>query len=268
MKIRIGRHVFGAAAIFYGILFLYWRDSHIWQTVQPFGHVPHPEISAVIAGAIEILGGLAILWRKTARIGAVALSALLLLFAVLWIPPIFAHRAAFPYDGNFLEQLSQFSGALIACAMLAATDSRPMAFAARLGYWFFGVSVVSFAWGQIYYFSPTVDLVPKWIPPGQMFWAIATTVAFGLAAIALFSGRLALLASGLLTAMLMAFGALVYLPTLFVDPHKLFTWTEAAETFLIGAAAWIVADYLSQLKRSSKALDNSPQPVPQTQDRI
>lgn len=260
MKIRMGRHVFGAAAIFYGTLFLYWRNSNIWQQVQPFGHVPHPEFLAVLAGAIQILGGLALVWRKTARIGAVALSALLLLFAVLWIPPIVAHRALVPDQGNFFEQLSQFCGALIACAMLAVTDSRPTAFAARLGYWLFAVSVVSFTWGQIYYFSPTVDLVPKWIPPSQTFWAIATTVAFGLAAIALLSGRLALLASSLLTAMLMAFGALVYLPTLFVDPHKLFIWTELAETFLIAAAAWIVTDYLSQSKRASTALGHPPEP--------
>ena len=57
-----------------------------------------------------------------------------------------------------------------------------------------------------------------------MFWAITTTVALGLAAIALLSGRSALLASRLLTAMMVGFGLLVWLPVPFADPHKLFGW--------------------------------------------
>jgi uncharacterized membrane protein YphA (DoxX/SURF4 family) len=261
MKTQMGRHVFGGAVILYGILFLYWRDSSIWLQVQPFGKIPHPEMLASLAGAIEILGGFALQWRKTARIGAVALSAILLLFTLLWIPALVAHRAAFPYDGNFFMQLSQFSGAFIVLTTLGASDSRRMALAARLGYWFFGVSVVSLTWGQIYYFSPTVALVPKWIPPSQMFWAIATTVAFGLAAIALLSGRLALLGSRLLTAMLMGFGVVVWLPLLFAGPHKLFNWTETAETFVIAGAAWIVADYLGQTRHHDQALSQQPMEI-------
>jgi hypothetical protein len=51
-----------------------------------------------------------------------------------------------------------------------------------------------------------------------MFWAITTTVALALAAIALLSGRSALLASRLLTAMMVGFGLLVWLPAPFADP--------------------------------------------------
>jgi hypothetical protein len=117
---------------------------------------------------------------------------------------------------------------------------------ARVGYVFFGVCVVSFAAEQMAYLSATAKLVPKWIPPGQMFWAIATTIAFGLAAVALLSGRSALLASRLLTIMIVGFGLLIWLPAVVSSPHVLFSWTESVETLAIAGAAWIVTDFLAQ----------------------
>jgi len=106
---------------------------------------------------------------------------------------------------------------------------------------------------QLFYLSATADFVPKWIPPGQMFWAITTTIAFALAAIALLSGRSALLASRLLTAMVIGFGLLVWLPAPFADPHKLINWAGNAENLSIAGAAWIVTDFLSQNHSASMA---------------
>jgi hypothetical protein len=86
-----------------------------------------------------------------------------------------------------------------------------------------------------------------------MFWAITTTVALALAAIALLSGRSALLASRLLTAMLVGFGLLVWLPALFADPHKLINWAGNAQNLAITGAAWTVSDFLSQNRAASTA---------------
>jgi len=79
-----------------------------------------------------------------------------------------------------------------------------------------------------------------------MFWAVTTTIAFAFAAIAILFGRAALLASQLLTVMLIGFGLLVWLPIVISHPHKLFNWTESAETLAIAGAAWIVTDFLTQ----------------------
>jgi uncharacterized membrane protein YphA (DoxX/SURF4 family) len=121
---------------------------------------------------------------------------------------------------------------------------------ARIGYICFGICVVSFTLEQLFYLSGTASFVPKWIPPGQMFWAIVTTIALALAAVALLSGRSALLATRLLTVMLIGFGLLVWLPAPFADPHKIINWAGNAQNSAITGAAWIVADYLSQ-KRST-----------------
>jgi uncharacterized membrane protein YphA (DoxX/SURF4 family) len=121
---------------------------------------------------------------------------------------------------------------------------------AQIGYYSFGICVVSFALEQLFYLSATASLVPKWIPPGQMFWAIATTAAFALAAIALLTGFMARLASRLLTAMIVGFGLLVWLPALIADPHNFFSWFESVDTLGIAGSAWFVADLLGQSHRS------------------
>ena len=86
-----------------------------------------------------------------------------------------------------------------------------------------------------------------------MFWAIVTTIALALAAIALLSGRSALLAARLLTVMLIGFGLLVWLPAPFGDPHKIINWAGNAQNSAITGAAWMVADYLSQKRFTSMA---------------
>jgi uncharacterized membrane protein YphA (DoxX/SURF4 family) len=245
-RIYLGRHVLGLAAVLFGVVTLVWHDFNTWQQIQPLGNVPHREVLAYIAAAIELFGGLAIQWPRTARAGASALGGIFFVFALLWVPRIVAEPGVYDRWANFFEQFSQVAGALIVYATFGRSGSEGVPRAARIGYLFFGICVVSFTLEQLFYLSGTAGFVPKWIPPGQMFWAITTTIAFALAAIALLSGRSALLASRLLTAMLIGFGLLVWLPAPFGDPHKLINWAGNAENLAITGAAWIVTDFLSQ----------------------
>lgn len=245
MRIRLGRQVFGLAAVLFGVISLIWRDFGApWQQIQVFGNVPHREIIVYLAAAAEIVGGLAIQWQRTARIGTVVLGCVFLFFALTWVPRIAAEPGTYDRWGNFFEQFSLVSGAIVAYAMASSADSARGTRVARTGSIFFGICVVSFTLEQLFYLSGTASFVPKWIPPGQIFWAVATTIAFALAAIALLSGWMALLAARLLTVMIVGFGILVWLPAPFSDPHKLISWAGNAQNLAIAGAAWIVADYL------------------------
>ena len=250
-RIYVGRHVYGLAAVAFGIITLVWHDFNNWQQIRALGNVPHREIFAYVAAAVQTFGGVAIQWPRTARAGASALGAIYLMFALLWVPRSVAELRVFDRWGNFFEQLSLVSGALIVYGTSSPRDSARPVRAARIGYIFFGICVVSFTTEQLVYLSGTAAFVPKWIPPGQMFWAIATTIAFALAAIALLSGRSALLASRLLTAMLVGFGLLVWLPAPFADPHKMINWAGNAQNLAITGAAWIVVDFLSPKRSTS-----------------
>ena len=86
-----------------------------------------------------------------------------------------------------------------------------------------------------------------------MFWAVTTTVLFALAAVALLTNRIALLATRLLTMMLVIFGPLVWVPLLVSDPHNHTNWSENAETFAIAGTAWILADLLGEYRLNDAA---------------
>jgi uncharacterized membrane protein YphA (DoxX/SURF4 family) len=257
MKHSPGRYVYGLAAIASAVCAFLWHDITSWHQIKALAHAPYLEILTYIVATVEILGGVAVLWRRTARAGAAALGAIYLAFALLGVPLIIEHPLVYTSFGNFFEQFSYVSGALILYGCSGSIAPARKTGLALFGYYSFGICVVSFTLAQLFYLSSgTAPLVPKWIPPGQMFWAVATTVAFVLAAIALLTGILARLASQLTTAMLLGFGLLVWLPRLFANPHSFENWSEALETLSIAASAWVVADFLAQRRSPDSTVAN------------
>jgi hypothetical protein len=234
----LGRHVFGAAALAFGLITLPGHDHND-------GHQLRYIVYA--AAAALIFGGAAIQFRRTAKAGAAVLAAANLVFVLQCVPGIVAAPQIYNSWGNFFEQFCLFSGAAIVCARLSSTW--PPETLNRTGRILLGMCSVSFALEQAFYLNATAQLVPKWIPPTQMFWAIATTVLFALAAVALLANRVALLASHLLTTMVVGFGLLVWVPLLLSNPHNHANWSEIAETFEIAGALWILADLLGERLR-------------------
>jgi len=248
----LGRRVFGLGAICFGIFTIGWRDFNGWQQIDPLGHVPHREILAYLSAAIQIFGGVAIQWRRSERLGAITLLATYSVFALLWLPRIAATPGVYDPWGNLFEQSSLIAGALIVSATAGRPAAEPSA-AARIGSYLFGVCTISFTLEQVSILSATASFVPSWIPPGQMFWAVATTVFFALAAIALLTGIKALLAARLTTAMIAGFQFLVWLPRPFAAPHEQMNWFGNAQNLAIAGSAWIVADYLARRRASGPA---------------
>jgi hypothetical protein len=221
----------------YGLITLLWHDYNDW-----------PQLRYIVyaAAAAQILGGAAIQFRRTAKTGAAALGAAYLVFALLCLPGIVAKPQIYNSWGNFFEQFSLVTGAAIVYARLSSAWS-PETFN-RIARIFVGICAASFALEQAFYLDATAHLVPKWIPPSQKFWAIATTISFALAAAALLTNRMALLASRLLTMMIVSFGLLVWVPLVLSDSHSHTNWSENAETFAIAGATWILADVLGEYR--------------------
>jgi hypothetical protein len=257
MKYSPGRYVYGLAAIGSGVCAL------VWHKFDALGSVPHREALTYVAATIEIVAGIAVLWSsqgsRTVRAGAGALGAVYLTFALLGVPLIVEHPLVYNNFGNFFEQFSLFAGAAILYAYCEPSALARRAALARFGFYSFSICVVSFALEQFFYLSATASLVPKWIPPGQMFWAVATTAAFALAALALLTGILARLAARWVTAMVVGFGLLVWLPLLIAEPHSFVNWSEGAETLSIAASAWVVADFLGDVREEDGAKEEKVQ---------
>ena len=231
---NLGRHVFGASVFALGLITLAWHEYNGWHLSS---YVAYP-------AAAEIFGGAAIQFRRTAKTGAVVLGVVYLLFALRCVPQIFAQPQIYNSWGNFFEQFSLVTGAVIVYARLSSPW--PWETPNRIGRILVGICTVSFTLEQAFYLGPTATFVPKWLPPTQMFWAVTTTVLFALAAVALLTNRMALLATRLLTAMLVIFGLVVWVPLLLSDPHSHTNWSETVLTFAIAGTAWILADLLGE----------------------
>jgi hypothetical protein len=166
-----------------------------------------------------------------------------LCFALACVPDIIAAANVYDkYGGSFFVYFSFFCGALALYAATVPNPARVTLFGrlARVG---LGVCAVSFMLGQALLLRDTAGLVPKWVPLSGMFWAILTTIAFALAALAILINVQARLAMRLMALMLALFGVMVWLPHVIGSPQAHFNWSECALTFLAAGAAWMVAEH-------------------------
>jgi hypothetical protein len=243
---NLGRHVFGVAALAFGLIMLVWHDYKDWDQLRYILNATDGPVFLYAAAAAQIFGGVAIQFPRTAKMGAFVLGAVYLVLALLYVPRIVARPQIYDRWGNFFEWFSLVIGPAIVYARLSSAWAPETL--NRIGRILLGVCVASFTVEQAIHLDPTASLVPKWLPPSQMFWAVTTTVAFALAAVALLTNRMALLATRLLAMMLVIFGLLVWVPLLLSDPNSHANWSETVETFAIDGVAWILADLLGEYR--------------------
>ncbi len=244
-----GRVVFGAAAVMFGIILLMWHDAGAWEDL-PIVKIPFGTIIGDVLAIALIAAGSGIQLPSTARAASIVLGIVTVVFSLACIPAIVHYPTTYFTYGSFFEFFSLVCGALALYATMG-TNAAQSATLSRLARSALGLCAVSFTLAQIIYPKITADLVPTWIPPNQMFWVILTTIAFGLAAIAILINRQARLATYLLAVMLVLFGLLVWVPILIAHPEKHFNWSEFALNYLIAGAAWLVADVTPRERNNS-----------------
>jgi hypothetical protein len=235
----MGRHLFGAAALALGVASLAVHAQLVSSWTLP-GRAVFLGVTAVA----QIVGGIAIQFPRSARLGAIILLAVYVLFACTFVPEIFAQPGVYASWGDVFYALGLVVGAVVAYALASPSAPQPKRLA-NAAVIVFGLCNISYAIEQLEFFARTASLVPKWIPFGGSFWTIATTIAFSLAGVSLLIRYKALLASRLLTVMLLIFGVTIWIPKLIAQPGEAGNWSEGLETFAIAGAAWIVADFLA-----------------------
>ncbi len=237
---NLGIYVYAAGAIFLGLLGLASGDfATSWQHVGP--NVPLRVPLAYLTAVIELAAGVALLWRRTARAGAQTLTVLYSVFTLLWVPKAFENLGNFDPTGNVFEELSLVAAGLVLCAIFSPADSY---FARRQPFFvlLFGICPISFGIVHIVDMPGLLGAIPGWLPPARMFWAYATTLGFFCAAVAILTGILAPLASRLLTAEIVIFELLFWIPNLSAGPKNHVNWAGNAISTAIVGAAWVVSD--------------------------
>jgi uncharacterized membrane protein len=251
---RVGVWIYGLATVVTGILDIVWGQfeaSH--QPIQSLGqHIPGQQILAYIAGVWLVAAGTAILWRRTARIGAVGSAMIYLIFALLWLPKFFTMTLALGLRigviifvlGGVAAQILLVAPAAIVYATTASSDLVWRERVIIAGRWMLGLPPIALGLGHLINLHAYGRFVPHWTPFG-LFWVVFTGVAFLLAGSAIVSGIQDVLATRLLALMLLVFEATVEIPPVFVQPHNQVAWGGAVYNLTAIGACWIFAE-LSQ----------------------
>jgi len=244
-----GWRVFGLGVMALGGVALAWGNFDPGQPAPKA--LPGRAALAYAADVFMLVAGAAVLWRRTAAWGAAALAAYygLIVVVLMYGRLLPAHYAEFGTYSGGAEQLAIAAGGLIVYAANAKIDAALAARLTRLGQLAFGVCALLFGGAHFFYMNLTVPLVPKWLPPGQEFWAYATGIGHIAAGLAILTGVRARLAAILLTAMYASFTPLVHAPMLLANPASRFIWSENVLNLALIGAAWVVADSLARPRR-------------------
>ena len=257
VRMKVGVWFYGLGTVLTGILNIAWGAfdaSH--QPIKSLGNnLPGQQILAYVAGVWLIAAGLAILWRRSARIGAAASAIAYVIFAALWLTRYSAAVHAF---GLRIDVLLGVSFGLVQQLMLVAPaaivyvsnassalpDSLLQKRAAIAARWMLGVPPVIFGLFHLVGIRVFATIVPQWMAFGY-FWAALTGIAFILAGLAICSGIMDVLAARLLALMLLLFEGLVEIPPVFIRLHNEATWGAAVYNVSAIGACLIFAEFLT-----------------------
>jgi uncharacterized membrane protein YphA (DoxX/SURF4 family) len=256
---NLGLYIYGGAAIFLGLLGLVSGDfATTWQNVGP--NVPLRVPLAYLTAVIELAGGIALLLPRTARAGALTLTIVYSVFTLIWVPKALVNLGNYDPIGNVFEEFSLVAASLVLYAILSPAGS---SIARRRPFFvlLFGICPISFGIVHIVDMPGLLGWIPGWLPPNKMFWAYATTIGFLGAAVAILTGVMAPLAARLLTAEIVIFELLVWIPNLSGRPDNHFNWAGNAICTALAGAAWVVSDSISAAAKTKPVPEETPAEV-------
>ena len=253
-EMKIGVWFYGLGTALTGILDIAWGvcdASH--QPIKSLGkNFPGQHILAYVAGVWLVAAGLAILWRRSAKIGAAASAIAYLIFATLWLPRYYAGIHALGWRIDVLvgisfglaQQLMLVAPAAIVYAFSGSPDSLLQKRAAIAARWMLGLPPVIFGLFHLTSTRVFASIVPHWMSFGY-FWAVLTGIAFFLAGSAICLGIMDVLAARLLALMLLLFEGFVEIPPIFIRAHNQATWGAAVYNVAAIGACLIFAEFLA-----------------------
>ena len=251
---RAGVYLYAFAAAAAGVMDFIWGDfDTAHQPIQAFGdHIPGLAILAYLTAVWMIAGGVAILWRRSARVGAAALASIYFVFAVFWLPRFYTapHYLGFHVSveigvlaGIGTQLIAVAGGALVYASLAAQSPAWPRTI--LIARWIFGICSIAFGLGHLTFIQQNTVYVPKWMPLGGDFWTIVTGICFVLAGLAILSGIKDVLAARLLALMFFVFNLVALPPFILANPHRHSAWGGNAYNLAAVASAWILADSLA-----------------------
>jgi uncharacterized membrane protein len=248
MTTQLGVLVIGLASVMAGILDLIWGEFEpAHQPIQAWGdHIPGQTILAYITATCLIVGGAALLWRRTERLGAVVLAIVYGAFTAFWLPRLVTAPSILGYHPNvYIGVLAGLCSQLIVVAALVGT--------VPINRWIFGLGSIEFGLAHLTGVRENAPLVPTWMPLGGDFWVVLTGIAFVLAGVAILTRVKDVLASQLLAIMFLVFSVIALAPLPIAHPHDHVAWGANAYNLAAIGATWMFSRQLTLAPRRTEA---------------
>jgi hypothetical protein len=242
----IGRIFYGIAMAVLGFLTIYYHDF-------PYMFIPpHPSwinglvIVANISGALLILAGGCIVFRKkTMPVSLLLGTALLAVFCLYFIPYQLMASSRYMHFGsweNAAKELSLASGAFVIAGLFL---KRLMPLGAIL----FSITIISFGVDHYLFAHEASDYIPSWVPD-HLFWMYFTGTALLGSGIAILLNIWRGLAAALLGSMIFIWVIILHIPRVIAAPSE--AMSGEASSALIALAycgiAFVVAGDAKKIK--------------------
>jgi uncharacterized membrane protein len=237
--------LFALGMIGLGILALVVGDFAMqWQPVAPW--FPARTALAYAAGILMLACGAGLLFTRTAAWSARILFPYCIVWALLKVPALIVAPSMEAVWLGFGEITVLLSGAwtlfvrladLPVSSPLASLTSARSLNGARI---LFALSLLPIGLSHIIYIQPTHDFVPAWLP-FRTFWAYLTglgQLASGLGVLFAVLPRVAAWAEAIQISL---YTLLIWVPAAVAGPTVRLNWTGLCISWIIGAAAWAVA---------------------------
>jgi len=256
-----GWRVYGLGIIALAVMCLIWGDFHGGQPVPK--NFPAREALAYVVATFLLIAGITLEWRRTTLWAAAALAIYfgLIVVLIMNVRLVLRNLGIYGAYDSMAEEIAITAGAFIIWASLARLDETTSARLIRIAQIAFGVCAILFGGAHFVYMNLTAPLVPKWLPPNQLFWGYATGVFHIAGGLAIILNIRARLAAVLLAVMYAIFTVFALVPGL-LTKSSFFAWTEIAMSVILVGVAWVVADSLAR-KNGPPAIFSKPgSPVP------
>jgi uncharacterized membrane protein len=240
---------FAVGMIGLGVLGLIYRDfALVWQPVAAW--VPGRTALAYCAAVVMLAGGFGLLFEATVRWSVRLLFVYCILWALLKVPALFVAPQIEGVWLGFGELAVLLAGAWTLFARLGGVREGAAwklvagengVRAARI---LFAVFLIPIGLSHLMYTKETVALIPAWLP-FRIGWAYLTgagQMACGLGVLFRVLPRIAAMCEA---GMISAFTLLVWLPRIVAAPKVRLPWTAFFISWVIAAAAWVVAANVS-----------------------
>jgi uncharacterized membrane protein len=246
---RLDRVFFALGLIGLGIVCLVCGDFAMqWQPVP--ASVPARTLLAYASSLLMIVGGAGLLSSRTAKLS----SGVLLVYFLLWLlllklpAVVMAPLVEVNWLGFGESAVILAAGLALFAADRARSELSKPNFATgesgmRIARFLFGFALIPIGLSHFVYATQTIGFVPAWIP-FRPFWAYLSGAGHIAAGLGVIFGIVPRLAALLEAAMIGVFTALVWVPLIVAEPTSQLNWTGFFVSWIIAAAAWVVAESL------------------------